>query len=60
MMQYEQLICGQRQLGVCLTFVVDEFHFEHVVGKMFDDGADLSAHQALLWQVREQCYHVEI
>ena len=29
MMQYEQLICGQRQLGVCLTFIVDEFHFEH-------------------------------
>ena len=31
------LICGQRQLNVCLIFVVDEFHFEHVVGKTFDD-----------------------
>jgi len=60
MMQEEQLLRGQSKLGICLAFVVHELDFKHTVSQAFNDSANLSTHQSLLWHIREQRHHVEI
>lgn len=49
----------ERQHGVGLTVVVAKFDFVDVRGKIFDDGADLTAEEIVLWKVFGQGDDIE-
>jgi len=52
MMQHKQLLRREGQLGVCLTIVIHELDFKHILSQALDDSANLSAHQTMIGYVR--------
>lgn len=58
-MQNQKLAFADRKLGVGAALVIRELDFEDARGENFDDGPDLTAQQAPLWQVRGEGHDIE-
>jgi hypothetical protein len=57
--QHEQLIRPQWKHCVRSTFVVTELHFVCPLAQMFDDGSNLTAHEALAGLIVEKGNEIE-
>lgn len=53
-MKLQKLIGPKRQGRVGMAGVIAELNFADTRGEVFDNGADLAAHQAVCWHVFEQ------
>ena len=57
-MQHQELVRRDSELGVCSTVVIAELDFVGTV-KQFHDGANLTTHESVLREIREQRDNVQ-